>query len=102
MDNELKRNPTHKLNDVLACEGVLVVRFSDGHDFEVSGCHPVDYSIYRLNGGWCGSVERYLGNSEKKNSLFRPNSGIDFYEDDIISIEEKTTGKILYRRTQSS
>jgi hypothetical protein len=38
MDKELKRNPTHKLNDVFKREGVLVVHFSDGHDFEVSGC----------------------------------------------------------------
>ena len=90
---------THDLCDVLPRAGILIVQLTDGDTFEVSECWPIDYSIYQLRGGWCGTVEQYLGTSDKKKRLFRPRSGIDLYESDIVSVADKSDGKVLYQRT---
>jgi hypothetical protein len=84
--------------DVLGRSGVLTVRFSDGAGFDVSGCWPVDSSIYHEDGRWCCTVEQYLGTDEKKK-LFRPDSGVDIHEEDIASITDKITAEILYSKT---
>ena len=90
---------THDLCDVLPRMGILTVQLTDGDAFDVSECWPIDYSIYRLRGGWSCTVEEYLGSSDKKKRLFRPRSGIDLYEADIASISDKSNGKVLYQRT---
>ena len=68
---------THDLCDVLPQTETLTVQLTDGDAFDVSGCWPIDYSIYQLRGGWSCTVEEYLGSSDKKKRLFRPRSGIE-------------------------
>lgn len=89
---------THDLCDVLPRTGILTVQFTDGDIFDVSECWPIDYSIYERRGGWCCTVEEYLGSSDKKKRLFRPRSGIDLYEADVASVADKSDGKLLYQR----
>ncbi|HEY3931473.1 MAG TPA: hypothetical protein VGM58_03795 [Verrucomicrobiae bacterium] len=89
---------THKFCDLLSQNGIIVVHFADGRDFELSGCGPVDSSIYNDTGRWCCTVERYLGKDEKSKKLFTPNSGVDIMEKDIIQIIDKATGKVLYSK----
>ncbi len=90
---------THKLCDVLARNGIFVVRFTDGRDFELSDCWPVDSSIYDDTGRWCCRIEQYLGQDEKGLQLFRLGGGVDIMEDDIVSIADKITGEILFSKT---
>ncbi len=90
---------THSLCDVLSLDGVLTVHFCDARHFELSGCWPVDSSIYHDRGRWCCTVERYVGADEEGRRLFRPGTGLDLMEDDIVSVTEKSTGDVLYQKT---
>ena len=91
--------PTHELVNVFRRAGTLIVDFSDGDQFAVTHCSPIDYSIYHRRGGWCGTVIEYLGSSEKKKRLFRPDSGIDLYEEDIVRVTDKNTGEVIWQKT---
>jgi hypothetical protein len=87
---------THQLVDVFSNPGTLEVYFKDGDIFDLKSCNVIDHSIYKLTGGWCCNVEAYLGNNEKKKKLFLPNSLVDIYENGIVKVVEKATGKILF------
>jgi hypothetical protein len=90
---------THDLCDVLDSEGVLTVRFSDGRDFELCDCWPVDSSVSGDRGRWCCSVEQCLSADQRDRLLFRPGTGLDVLEKDIVIVVNKTTGEILYHKT---
>lgn len=86
---------THRLEEVLSTDSEFQIRFADGTEVQVKGCVPIDFSIYHKTGGWSGSVVAFAG-SEKQMKLFRPGSGIDFYEDDVLTIQNNRTGEIVY------
>jgi len=95
MDISLKN--THRLEGVLSIDSEFQICLADGIEMEVKDCVPVDFSIYRQTGGWSGSVVTLTG-SEKQMRLFKPGSGIDFYEDDILTIRNSRTGDIVYEK----
>lgn len=90
---------THELVDILRRAGTLLVDFHDGDQFAVAECLPIDSSIYHRRGGWCCNVVEYLGSSEKRKRLFRPDSGVDLYEEDIERITDKNTGEVIWKKT---
>lgn len=90
---------THHLCSVLPRAGILTVQLADGDTFDVLGCWPIDYSVYQLRGGWCCTVEQYLGGNDKKKRLFSPSSSVDLYEEDVVSVADKSDGELLYQRT---
>jgi hypothetical protein len=88
---------THRLEDVLSADSEFQIRFADGTEMVVKDCHPIDFSIYHRTGGWTGSVVEFSG-SEKQIRFFKSGSGIDFHEEDILSIRNNQTGKTVYQR----
>lgn len=88
---------THRLEDVFSVDSEFQIHFDDGTELSVKDCESIDFSIYHKAGGWSGSVVAFTG-SEKQLKLFKPGSGIDFYEDDILSIRDKRTGQNVYEK----
>jgi hypothetical protein len=91
---------THRLEDVLSADSEFQIGFADGTEAAVKGCHPIDFSIYHRTGGWTGSVVEFTG-SEKQKQFFKTGSGIDFYEEDILSIRNNQNGETVYQRQES-
>ena len=92
---------THRLADALSADSEFQIRFTDGIEMVVKDCNPIDFSIYHRIGGWTGSVIEFTGN-EKQRQLFKTGSGIDFYEEDILSIRNNQTGETVYQREENS
>jgi hypothetical protein len=91
---------THRLEDVLSVDSEFQIRFDDGTELNVKDCEPIDFPIYHRIGGWNGSLVAFAG-SQSAMKLFKPGSGVDFYEDDILSIRNNQTGDIVYERIYS-
>ncbi len=88
---------THRVQDVLAADCEFRIHFANGSEVVVKDCSPVDFSIYHQTGGWSGTIVDFEG-TEAQINLFKPGSGIDFYEDDIVSVQRNGTCDLLYQK----
>ena len=88
---------THRLKNVLSAHSEYFVQFTDGTEFQLKDCAPIDFSIYHRAGGYSGTVVTFAG-TEKQMGLYKAGSKIDFYEDDIMSIRNKQAGEAVYEK----
>ena len=88
---------THRLKNILSAHSEFLIRFTDGTEFQLKDCIPIDFSIYHRVGGWSGSIVSFAG-SEKQMRLYKAGSKIDFYENDIFSIHDPKTFESVYQK----
>lgn len=88
---------THRLKDVLSAHSEVLIRFTDGTENYLKDCVPIDFSVYHRVGGWNGSIVAFAG-SEKQMRFYKAGSKIDFYENDIFSIQNTETRESVYQK----
>lgn len=88
---------THQLEDILSADSEFRIQFSDGTEIIAKDCDAIDFSIYNQTGGWNCRVVDIIG-TEQQKKLFKPDSLMDFYEDDILSIRCNLEGAFLYKK----
>jgi hypothetical protein len=92
----LEIKDTHRLEGILSRNCIFEIHFIHGDIFDLSGCSPIDYSIYHERGGWSCTVDAFYSDDIHAQKFHRPGSGIDIRENDISKIIEKDSGTILY------
>jgi len=92
---------THKLLPILELRESheLRVTFLDGRAFLLKMVCPIDSSIYNSIGGWTADVVCML--SDPKNKFHKPRSGLDFFEGDILEIQDLTSEEVIYGGVRS-
>lgn len=88
---------THRLKNVLSAHSEFLIRFTDGTEFQLKDCAPIDFSIYHRAGGYSGTVVAFAG-TKKQMRLYKAGSRIDFYENDILSIRNGKVGEAVYEK----
>jgi hypothetical protein len=78
-------------------DSVVRITFRDGDVFVLETDHEVDFETYQEDGRWlCYIVEAVSGKHPDFHRLFKPGSGLDIFEQDILEIRDEATDKLLY------
>ncbi|MEE8056892.1 MAG: hypothetical protein V3T17_03510 [Pseudomonadales bacterium] len=78
-------------------DSTLRIFFKGGNVFVVELEYEIEEETYDEDGRWyCIIIEAVSGEHPKFHKLFKPNGGMDIYEDDIEIIKDYRTDKVLY------
>jgi hypothetical protein len=92
---------THRFASLLATDKVLRITFRDGDVFRLQYFSIINPTIYGYPDGWNATVvDAVHGHHPDFARLFRPGSGIDFYESDISEIFDECSSTPLFQATQ--
>jgi hypothetical protein len=90
----------HRFGSVFATDGVLRVTFSDGDVFRLQDFDTVDPTIYGNADQWIATIVQPVGGKRPNFArLFRPGSGLQFKESDIVEIFDEASFTILFAAT---
>ena len=92
---------SHRFTSLFATDGVLRISFRHGDIFRLRDFSPVNPTIYGDADGWTATVvEAVRGHHPDFARLYRPGSGLDFFERDIAEIIDESSSTPLFQATQ--